>query len=259
MTMMTQVKKDAIIKTDLLCKSYVSDGETNNVIKNMSLSIYDRDFTVVMGCSGSGKSTLLYTLSGMIEATSGKISFNANEITHMKEKQMAAFRRDTLGFVFQGINLVPDLTVFENVISPSYGTKADKASVISRADELLNKLDMSEHTRKFPHQLSGGQNQRAAICRALINNPKVIFADEPTGALNSAQGKNVLDIFTELNRGGQSVVMVTHDLRAALRGNRIIYLRDGRIDGELSLEPYDESTAEERESCVYEFLKKHGF
>lgn len=259
MTMMTQEQKDAIIKTDLLCKSYVSDGETNHVLKNLSLSIYDKDFTVVMGCSGSGKSTLLYTLSGMIEATSGTILFDGNDITRMREKQMAAFRRDTLGFVFQGINLIPDLTVFENVISPSYGTKADRASVNRKAESLLAKLEMTAHIRKFPHQLSGGQNQRAAICRALINAPQVIFADEPTGALNSTQGKHVLDIFTELNRGGQSVVMVTHDLRAALRGNRIIYLRDGRIDGELSLAPYEEHTAEERESCVYTFLKKHGF
>lgn len=259
MAMMTRTEKDAIITTELLCKSYVSDGEVNNVIKNMSLSIYEKDFTVVMGCSGSGKSTLLYTLSGMIEATSGRINFGGNDITHMREKQMAAFRRDTLGFVFQGINLVPDLTVFENVISPSYGAKSDRAEVTKRAEELLARLEMSEHRRKFPHQLSGGQNQRTAICRALINSPEVIFADEPTGALNSAQGRSVLDIFTQLNRGGQSVVMVTHDLRAALRGNRIIYLRDGRIDGELMLEPYDESTEDERESCVYEFLKKHGF
>jgi putative ABC transport system ATP-binding protein len=249
----------AIISTETLCKSYVSDGEVNHVIKNMDLKIYDKDFTVIMGASGSGKSTLLYVLSGMLDSTSGEVTFNDQNITKMKEHSMAGFRRDTLGFVFQGINLIPDLTVLENIICPAYGSGRPMPEVVKTAEQLIEKLDLKGHEKKFPEQLSGGQRQRVAICRAMINHPKVLFADEPTGALNSTQGKHVLDIFTKLNGDGQSVVMVTHDLKAALRGNRIIYLRDGRIDGELTLPPYNESDVDEREKCVFSFLKEHGF
>lgn len=259
MKVMTNTEKSAIINTEMLCKSYISDGEVNNVIKNMNLDIYEKDFTVIMGSSGSGKSTLLYTLSGMLDATGGSISFDGNDITKLKESKMADFRKKTLGFVFQNINLVSDLNVLENVICPTYATGRTKAETDTAAREMLAGLDMSEHLKKFPHQLSGGQKQRVAICRALINKPKMLFADEPTGALNSTQGQHVLDIFTDINRKGQSLVMVTHDMKAALRGNRIIYLKDGRIDGELTLVPYDEQDVEEREKCVYEFLKKHGF
>lgn len=248
-----------IIKTELLCKSFVSDGEVNNVIKNLDFSIYEKDFTVVMGSSGSGKSTLLYILSGMLGATSGSVYVNDKDITQLKEKETAGFRRNTIGFVFQGIHLVPDLNVYENIISPSYGTKYSKREVAERADALLDKLCMSEHAKKYPNHLSGGMKQRVAICRAMINKPELLFADEPTGALNSTQGQNVLDIFSELNNEGQSVVMVTHDLKAAVRGNRIIYIKDGRIDGELELPEYSKTNLEEREQCVYNFLKKHGF
>lgn len=256
---MSNNQKNAIIKTNMLCKSYVSDGEVNNVIKNMDLSIYDKDFTVIMGASGSGKSTLLYVLSGMLETTSGEVEFSGKQISRLKENKMAKFRRDTLGFVFQGINLIPDLTVFENIICAGYGSGKSQDEIEDYAKALIERLDLKGHEKKFPEQLSGGQRQRVAICRALINHPEVIFADEPTGALNSTQGKHVLDIFSHLSGSGQSVVMVTHDLKAALRGNRIIYLKDGRIDGELSLPTYDERDAEDREKCVFSFLKEHGF
>lgn len=256
---MKENENNAIIKTDMLCKSYVSDGEVNHVIKNMNLNIQDHDFTVIMGASGSGKSTLLYVLCGMLEATSGEVDFDGACITKLKEGKMAAFRRDTLGFVFQNINLIPDLNVLENIICPAYGTKRPMEETVQKAQKLMTKLDLEGQEKKFPEQLSGGQRQRVAICRALINQPKVLFADEPTGALNSTQGKHVLDIFSKLNQQGQSVVMVTHDLKAALRGKRIIYIRDGRIDGELSLPDYEEQDIEEREKCVFSFLKEHGF
>lgn len=256
---MNNNENNVIISTDMLCKSYESDGEVNHVIKNMGLSIYQDDFTVIMGASGSGKSTLLYVLSGMLEATSGSVSFAGYNISEMKEKQMAKFRQETLGFVFQGINLIPDLTIYENIISAAYGTGKSNTEVGSYAKELISQLDLAGHESKYPDQLSGGQRQRAAICRALINRPLALFADEPTGALNSTQGKHVLDVFSRLNEKGQSVVMVTHDLKAAVRGNRIIYLKDGRIDGELRLPDYREDEAEDREKCVYSFLKEHGF
>jgi len=251
--------KNEIIKTELLCKSFISDGEVNNVIKNMDMVIYEGDFTVIMGSSGSGKSTLLYSLSGMDEVTTGKVFFDNQYITQLKERDMSKLRKDKLGFVFQDINLISNLNVYENILSPTYKTKADRKEVEEKIDSLLEKMELTSQKKKFPNQMSGGQKQRVAICRALINSPKVLFADEPTGALNSAQGEGVLDIFTSINKEGQSVVMVTHDLKAAIRGNRIIYLRDGRIDGDLNLEDYEESTAKEREEVVYKFLKEKGW
>ena len=251
--------KKVIMKTELLCKSFVSDGEVNNVLKNISLDIYENDFTVIMGSSGSGKSTLLYMLSGMDSVTSGKVYLNDKEITNMKEKDMAVIRRNSIGFVFQGINLVPDLTIAENIMSPTYKAKSNVSELEKRKDVLLDQMSLDDQKNKFPNQLSGGQKQRAAICRALINSPDVVFADEPTGALNSSQGQDVLDVFSDVNKNGQTVVMVTHDLKAALRGNRIIYLKDGRIDGDLSHDDYSSDDFETREKKVYEFLKKRGW
>lgn len=250
---------NTIIKTDMLCKSFVTDGEINNVIKNMNLEIYEGDFTVIMGSSGSGKSTLLYCLSGMDSVSGGKVYLNSEEITSLKEKDLGRIRKSELGFVFQGINLVDNLNIYENIISPTYKTRMKKKEVDEYARELMDKMGITGHEKKFPNQMSGGQRQRAAICRALINKPKLLFADEPTGALNSSQGQDVLDVFTKVNSEGQSIVMVTHDLKAALRGNRIIYLRDGRIDGDLSLSQYDPETVQEREEVVYQFLKARNW
>lgn len=251
--------KEAILKTELLCKSFITDGEINNIIKNMNLEIYDGDFTVIMGSSGSGKSTLLYALSGMDQVTTGKVLFQGQDITHLKEKEVAKLRKERIGFVFQGINLIPNLTVYENILSPTYKTSKKRSDVEARITSLIDKMELSGQEKKFPNQMSGGQRQRVAICRALMNEPDIVFADEPTGALNSAQGQNVLDLFTRIYEEGQSVVMVTHDLKAALRGNRIIFLRDGRIDGDLRLEPYTEEGMEQREEQVYHFLKERGW
>jgi len=251
--------KNTIIKTELLCKSFISDGEVNHVIKNMDLEIYEEDFTVIMGSSGSGKSTLLYSISGMDEITTGKVYFDGQNLDKLKERSIARLRKEKLGFVFQGINLIPNLTVYENVLSPTYKTSTDRKEIEKHIDTLLEKMELTSQKKKFPNQMSGGQKQRVAICRALINKPKVLFADEPTGSLNSAQGESVLDIFTSINKEGQSIVMVTHDLKAAIRGNRIIYLKDGRIDGDLQLDEYDETTSKEREEAIYLFLKGKGW
>ncbi len=248
-----------LIKSELLCKSFITDGEVNNVIKNMNLEIYEGDFTVIMGASGSGKSTLLYALSGMDEVSMGKVFLNGKDITKLKEDKLTALRKNEVGFVFQAINLIPNLTVYENILSPTYKTKVSKQEIDERIEQLLDKMSLKDQRKKFPNQMSGGQRQRVAICRALINKPKVLFADEPTGALNSSQGQDVLDIFSEINKEGQSIVMVTHDLKAAIRGNRIIYLKDGRIDGDLKLDPFCEENAKEREEEVYRFLKEKGW
>lgn len=248
-----------LIKTELLCKSFISDGEVNNVIKNMDLEIYQGDFTVIMGSSGSGKSTLLYSISGMDQITTGKVLFEGQNIANLKERRLSKLRKEKLGFVFQGINLIPNLTVYENILSPTYKTGANRRNIDKKIDELLEMMELTSQRKKFPNQMSGGQKQRVAICRALINSPKVVFADEPTGALNSSQGESVLDIFSNIHKEGQSIIMVTHDLKAAIRGNRIIYLKDGRIDGDLRLDDYEASAGKAREDYVYQFLKEKGW
>ncbi|BBF42823.1 cell division transporter, ATP-binding protein FtsE [Lachnospiraceae bacterium KM106-2] len=251
--------KNKMIETNLLCKSFIYDGEINNVIKNLDLTVYDGDFTVICGASGSGKSTLLYSLSGMDAVTTGKVVLNGQDITKCKEKTLAKIRKEKIGFVFQGINLIDNLTVYENILSPSYKTGRNKAQLENEVDEYLDKMGLKDHKKKFPNQLSGGQRQRVAIIRALINHPDVIFADEPTGALNSSQGQDVLDIFSKIHKEGQTIVMVTHDIKAATRGNRVIYLKDGRIDGELNLCDYYEDDPKKREETVYHFLQEKGW
>lgn len=181
--------KNVIIETKDLCKSFLNDGEVNHIIKNMNLDIYDDDFTVIMGSSGSGKSTLLYMLSGMDNPTSGKVLISNNEISKFTERQMADFRRHEIGFVFQGINLVPELTIYENILSAKVKDKKSKKETEKEITDLLEKMQIVKEKNKFQNQLSGGQCQRAAIVRGIINKPKVLFADEPTGALNSSRDK----------------------------------------------------------------------
>lgn len=248
-----------LIKTTNLCKTYVSDGQGFNAIKNMNIEIYEKDFTVIMGSSGSGKSTLLYLLSGMDSITSGDVMFDGININGFKEKDMAEFRRKSVGFVFQAVNLVSDLTLFENIAITGYIADKNKNDVNRKAVNLLRLMDMEEFKDKYPSQVSGGQMQRAAVARALINSPKVLFADEPTGALNSSQGNNVLDVMTDINNNGQTVVMVTHDLKAAVRANRILFIRDGRIDGDLKLDRYVKEKKEEREKMIYSYLSEKGW
>lgn len=248
-----------IIKTEDLCKTYVSEGEGVHVIKNVNIEIYEGDFTVIMGSSGSGKSTLLYLLSGLETITSGEVDVLETSMKELKGKSLAEFRRNTIGFIFQAINLVPSLSLLENVILPGYLVDRNKHRVDKRAEELLELMEVLEQKNRMPSQVSGGQQQRAAIARALINNPSILFADEPTGALNSTSGENVLDQLTELNRKGQTIVMVTHDLKAAVRANRILFLRDGRIDGDLPLPKYNKAEKEYREKEVFSYLTEMGW
>ncbi|WP_434168915.1 ABC transporter ATP-binding protein [Peribacillus frigoritolerans] len=246
--------KRTIIKTSHLCKSFSMGKEKLDVINDMNLEIYEGDFTIIMGSSGAGKSTLLYAISTMDQYSQGKVELLGKDITSFKENQIANIRKNDIAFIFQGINLLPDMTLFENVAFNGYSPSKSKKSVNEKALSLLKKLGLEKEVGKYPSEVSGGQKQRTAIARALINKPKIIFADEPTGALNSSVGTVVLDILTQLNNEGQSIVMVTHDLKAATRGNRIIYLKDGRIDGELNLDPFGEDNLKEREEAVYKFL-----
>jgi len=231
---------NAILTTNKLSKTFSSGGLQQHVLKNLDLEIFEGDFTVIMGPSGAGKSTLLYALSGMDKPTLGGISFSGKEISELSSDKLAVFRRDNCGFVFQQIYLLDNMSVLDNVLACGFLVSKNRKAVVSRAKELLTRLNLAEIAwDKFPKQISGGEAQRAGIARALINNPKIVFADEPTGALNSANGLAVLDALTEINEQGQSVVMVTHDVRSARRGNRILYLQDGVIRGECKLEKYE--------------------
>jgi putative ABC transport system ATP-binding protein len=251
--------QNAIIKTNKLCKTFSSGGLQQHVLKNLDLEIYEGDFTVIMGPSGAGKSTLLYALSGMDKPTLGEISFAGREISGLSGDGLAIFRRDNCGFVFQQMYLLDNMSILDNIMVCGLLVSKNRKAVAERAKELLKRLNLEEITwYKFPLQVSGGEAQRVGIARALINNPKIVFADEPTGALNSANGKAVLDALSEVNGQGQSVVMVTHDLRSARRGNRIIYLQDGVIKGECILGAYEENH-QERHGKLNAFLSEMGW
>ncbi|GAA0104135.1 ABC transporter ATP-binding protein [Paraclostridium sordellii] len=249
----------SIIKARGLCKSFILGKTANNVLKNINLDIYEGDFTVIMGSSGSGKSTLLYSISTMDNPSAGSLELLGKDITNLNEKEATEIRNKYISFVFQSINLLYDLTIKENITYTGHLNNSDKKSVNKKAEELINRLELKEIENKYPSEISGGQQQRVAIARALINTPKVIFGDEPTGALNSSTGKKVLDILTELNNESQSIVMVTHDLKAASRASRLIYLKDGRIDGDLNLGKFNEKDLEGREEKIFEFIKSRGW
>lgn len=248
-----------ILTTKDLCKTYLTDGDAVHAIKNVNLDIYRGDFTVIMGSSGSGKSTLLYLLSGMEDATSGSVRVGSSELNRLSEDELAVFRRDKIGFVFQGINLVPNLSILENVVLPGYLVEKNKHKVDARAKELLSKVGLEEQNTRLPSQVSGGQQQRCAIARALVNSPEILFGDEPTGSLNSQQGSSILNVFTELNLRGQSIIMVTHDVKAACRADRILFIKDGRIDGDIRFDKYNENDTSKREKNIFNYLTEKGW
>ncbi len=251
--------KEILLKTEGLSKSFSSGGALQHVLKNVDMELYKGDFTVIMGASGAGKSTLLYALSGMDTPSLGKITFSEKVISDFSSDGLAVFRREHCGFVFQQIYLIDSMSVFDNVMAAGLLLNRDKAALVKRAKELFAAVDISEETQqKFPTQISGGEAQRAGIVRALINTPEILFADEPTGALNSQTGMDVLNTLTEFNERGQSVVMVTHDMRSARRGNRILYLKDGSILGECDLGKYRPDDSE-RHKKLSTFLSEMGW
>ncbi|SHO53804.1 ABC transporter ATP-binding protein [Anaerocolumna xylanovorans] len=247
--------KDIILSARGLCKSYAHNGGQNHILNHIDLDIYKGDFTVVMGASGSGKSTLLYTMSGMDSATAGKVIYQGNTITEFKEDKLAKLRQGDFGFVFQQMHLVSNLSLFENVAVTGYLNKnIPGAEVGKRVKELLEKMGLTPMSKRLPSQVSGGEQQRAAIARAVVNRPDLLFADEPTGALNRKNTIEVLNLLTELNKEGQSILMVTHDMKAALRATRLLYLEDGKITGELTLPPYQPLEEKSRETQVDAWL-----
>ncbi|MDS0524864.1 ABC transporter ATP-binding protein [Clostridium sp. SHJSY1] len=251
--------ENLVLKVNNLCKSFITGKASHNIIRNLNLEVYEGEFIVIMGSSGSGKTTLLYNISGMDSVTSGNVNLLGIDITKMKEDELSKLRKKDISFVFQSINLLSDITVFENIAYCGYGVNKNKKEVNEKVIKLLKKLGLEEFKEKYPSEISGGMQQRVAIARSIITLPKILFCDEPTGALNSTTGGEVLDILTDLNSKGQTVVMVTHDLKAAARASRLVYLKDGRIDGELILERFSEAHPKNREVAIFEFLKGKGW
>ncbi len=247
---------EGILESRNLCKTYYSNDVEFHALKNVNLVINQGEFVAIMGQSGSGKSTLLYTLSGMDDITGGEVYIKDKKINNLKAREMTKIRRENIGFIFQGINLVSNLTLKENVVVPGYLTTKSKDIINQRATDLLSKMEITDQINKLPSQVSGGQKQRAAIARAMINNPDILFADEPTGALNSNSGKAVLDLIKSFNEDGQTIVMVTHDIKSAAYANRVVFLKDGRSESELDLKRYQ---TDNQEKVIFDFLSEKGW
>jgi putative ABC transport system ATP-binding protein len=218
-----------MIECKNIWKTYGSGEATTIALKNVFLKIEEGDFVVITGPSGCGKSTLLHILGLLDTPTKGEVYINGINTTKMNEDEKAIFRRKISGFIFQRFYLMNNLTVLENVSLPLLLDEKDKEYIEKRSLDLLEKLGLKDRAYHYPSQLSGGQRQRVAIARALTNNPKIIFADEPTGALDSKNGEIVMNILKKLNQEGITIVMVTHDPRYFKYGNKIIKMRDGEV------------------------------
>jgi len=217
-----------ILETRSISKTYIAGNRKIAVLDSVSLVVAEGEFLVVQGESGSGKSTLLSILSGLDSVDSGRVLINERDITDCSEDDLAPLRNSFFGFVFQSFHLVPSLTALENIMFPAE-LRGDPLAR-EKAEELLRRVGLSDRGASFPHQLSGGEKQRCAICRALINGPRIIFADEPTGNLDSMNGTAVLDLLLELHRERMTtLVLVTHSREIAATADRIVLLRDGRI------------------------------
>jgi ABC-type lipoprotein export system ATPase subunit len=237
----------ALIEARGLDRTYGKGAAAVHAVNGMDLDIADGDFIALMGPSGCGKSTLLHLLGGLDDASGGTVTVAGQLLTTMNESERAILRRATIGVVFQAYNLVPNLSVRDNVDLPGRLARRENAEVARRRDELLDQLGLSDRHDALPSELSGGQQQRAAIARALINDPAVLLADEPTGNLDSRSGREVLDLLATVNAAGQTIVMVTHDPVVAAHANRVLFLRDGRLVSELpSTGPQDASLIAER-------------
>lgn len=243
-----------LISGNGLTKAY---GE-NMVLQGIDVDIHAGDFTVIMGASGSGKSTLLHTLSGMDRLSGGQLLYQGQNITNASEKELTRLRGAEFGFVFQRTHLIGNLTLYENIQMAGLIGPLPEKGVRRRAGELITQMNLEGAKDRLPSQVSGGEAQRAAVARAVIGSPTVLFADEPTGALNKANSEEVLNLFSSLHSSGQTVLLVTHDKEAALRGNRVFYLEDGMITGELSLPAY-EGKDRAREELLSTWLEGLGW
>ena len=237
-----------------LSKSYRSP-----VLESLDLDIERGQFVAIMGPSGSGKSTLLHCLSGMDRPSGGSVLLGDTEITSLSEKELAALRLTRFGFVFQQAHLMPTLCLLDNIVLPGFlAGLRPRPEVTARGEELMERMGIAELAASGVTEVSGGQLQRAGICRALINDPGIVFADEPTGALNSATALQILDLLGQVHASGTTLVMVTHDARVAARADRVLVLVDGSIAEDLALGEYEEARAAQRLSTVSEALQRRS-
>ena len=242
------------LKVSNLCKTYIVNKRQNNVLRNVNLEIKSGEMVAVMGPSGSGKTTLLYTVSGMDEASAGKVDFFGKELTNLKANEMSDLRLQEMGFVFQQMYMLKNLSIYDNIILPAYQASHDhktssRHEIKERANMLMQKLGINDVADNAVTEVSGGQLQRACICRSLINQPKIIFADEPTGALNKQNSIDVMRELTNINAEGTSIMLVTHDMKVASQCERVLYIEDEDIRDEITLGKYqvtDDMRARER-------------
>ncbi|WP_459503207.1 ABC transporter ATP-binding protein [Bacillus sp. C1] len=252
-----------ILEVNRLNKLYLF-GKTakHHVLKDINLNIKVGEFVSVMGPSGSGKSTLLYNVSGMDKMTSGSVKFAGKEISNMSEEELTKLRLHKMGFIFQQSHLIRNLNVFDNIILSAYLAKTESRKKINkRAGELMRQtgiVDLSDHDIT---QVSGGQLQRVSICRALINNPDILFGDEPTGALNSQATNEVMDILSNINQSGATILLVTHDVKVAAKTERVLFMLDGSISCEKNLGKYqkEKDDIRIREEELLLWLSQMGF
>ncbi|MBE6023267.1 MAG: ABC transporter ATP-binding protein [Cellulosilyticum sp.] len=229
------------------------------VLDHVSVSIDKGEFVSVMGPSGSGKSTLMYALSGMDEIQDGKVLFEDQELSKLKEDALADLRRTQMGFVFQQPHLLKNLNVLDNIILPAmHDLKGQKELCIKRAKSLMKTCGISELEEREITQVSGGQLQRAGICRALMSEPKIIFGDEPTGALNSKSAEEIMSLFSKINAQGTTIMLVTHDAKVAAQSERVLFMQDGKIVSELKLKKYTGKGLEVRTKKVIEQMQGLG-
>lgn len=232
-----------------------------HILKDVNLEIEEGEFVSVMGPSGSGKSTLLYNLSGMDRITSGSVKLKGREISSLKEEELAKIRLQTMGFIFQDINLLKNLSLIDNIMFPALvSTDADKNIIHHKAKELMKMTGIEKLADHHITQGSGGQLQRVGICRALINNRDIIFGDEPTGALDSKSKAEIMSILAEINKNGTTVMLVTHDVKVAAKTERILFMLDGKIVSQKKMRTFDtkQDDMKEREESIMKWLMQNG-
>lgn len=246
----------SILETKGLCKSYGS----NSVLSDVDLRIDNGEFIAVMGQSGCGKSTLLYCISGMDKTTAGRIYFDGVDMADLTDKQMQELRLERMGFVFQKTSFLKNLSIIDNIVYPAFQLgRIKRSEIIREALSLMEEMGISSIAENDIHKVSGGQLQRAAICRAMINHPDILFGDELTGALNSSTTREVLSIIDNINKKGTTVLLVTHDANVAVHADKVIYLEDGRIMDILNLGKYDRNNSEVRDVRMKNWLEKMKF
>ena len=252
-----------ILEVKDLCKTYIVNKRQNNVLKNVNFTVNEGEMVAIMGLSGSGKSTLLYTVSGMDDLTAGQVLFCGKDISKTDEKELADLRLDEMGFIFQQMYMLKNLTVQDNIILPACQSKKNakkRREIMLHGQELMRKLGIIDIADNDINEVSGGQLQRACICRSMINNPKMIFADEPTGALNHTSSDEVMDELIKLNSEGTAIMLVTHDVKVAVKCTRVLYIVDGNIKGEYHLGRYTSSSQmRERERALNNWLLEFGW